>query len=255
MKDCLSKVIEIKVGKATIEDNKACILCGHCGAICPEGAISFISSEESEPVREYEDFKNVAYEELNQMIKMKRSIRQYKDKTVEIELIDKILEIGRVSPTAGNRQPLKFTAVKSPGKIEELKLMVMNTLYESSREYEGRYRIVFRNMLKNYLKEGHDRLFYNAPSLICIYGDPKESGMLDLDGAIAAGQMTLIAETLGLGSCFIGFLNIAIEKNNEINKLLKIPEGNKMITSFILGYPDVKYLRTVPRNNLNVNYL
>jgi nitroreductase/NAD-dependent dihydropyrimidine dehydrogenase PreA subunit len=253
--DCISKIIEIIDGKAMIEDHTNCILCGHCGAVCPEEAIRFISSEESNPVAEFKDFKNVEYKELNQMIKMKRSIRQYKDQAVEMELIEKILEIGRVSPTAGNRQPLKFTVINNPEKIEELKLMVMNTLYEFSQNSVGRYKTVFGNMLKNYLEDGYDRLFYNAPSLIVVYGDPKASGMLDIDSAIAAGQMTLIAETLGLGSCFVGFLNTAAEKNNEINKFLKIPEGNKMIVNFILGYPDVKYYRTVPRNKLNVNYL
>jgi nitroreductase len=186
---------------------------------------------------------------------MKRSVRQFKDKPVDMELINKIVEIGRVSPTASNGQPLKFTVVNSAEKLEELKLLSMNTLYEYGQKLEGRYKQIFSSMLENYKETGFDRLFHNATSLIVIYGDSKGTFNLDIDGGIAGGQMTLIAETLGLGSCFIGFLNFAASQNSEIFKFLKIPEGNKMIANIALGYKDVEYLRTVPRKKQTVNYL
>lgn len=249
--DCLSRVIDIDSGIAVIHDHSTCLLCGHCGAICPQAAITF----DNEIGIEFKGFRNVEFNQLDQMIKMKRSIRQYKDQAVDNESIEKILEIGRVSPTGGNRQPLKFTVVNHPEKMEELKLLAMKTLYEYGQHIEGRYKIVFNNMLKNYLETGFDRLFYNAPTLISIYGDAENSANIAVDAGIAAGQMSLIAETLGLGSCFIGFLNFAAEQNGEIYKLLKIPEGNKLMVNIILGHKDVQYIRTVPRNELNVTYL
>ena len=254
-KDCLSNIISIRDGKAVIDDMRNCIFCGHCGAVCPVNAIEFVEDEYSDDIMEFENFKNMDYENLNQMIRMKRSIRQFKDKPVDIELIDKILDIGRVSPTGGNRQPLKFTVVNSTEKLEELKLLAMNTLYDYGQKIEGRYKQVFSNMLLNYKDSGYDRLFYNATSLIVIYGDPKDSSNMHIDGGIAGGQMTLIAETLGLGSCFIGFLNFAASQNSDIYKFLKIPEGNRMITNIVLGYKDVEYMRTVPKKKLTVNYL
>lgn len=255
VKDCLSNIISIRDGKAVIEDMDNCIFCGHCGAVCPLNAIEFVEAEYKDDIMEFADFKIVNYEKLNQMIRMKRSIRQFKDKPVDIELINKIIDIGRVCPTGGNRQPLKFTVVNNIEKLEELKLLAMDTLYEYGQNLEGRYKQVFSDMLVNYRERGYDRLFYNATSLIVIYGNPKESSLIDLDGGIAAGQMTLIAEALGLGSCFIGFLNFAANQNSDIYKFLKIPEGNKMIANIVLGYKDVEYLRTVPRKKITVNYL
>jgi nitroreductase/NAD-dependent dihydropyrimidine dehydrogenase PreA subunit len=254
-KDCLAKIIKIRDGKAVIDDMRACIFCGHCGAVCPVNAIEFVEDGYSDDIMEFENFKNVDYEALNQMIHMKRSVRQFKDKPVDMELINKIVEIGRVSPTASNGQPLKFTVVNSAEKLEELKLLSMNTLYEYGQKLEGRYKQIFSSMLENYKETGFDRLFHNATSLIVIYGDSKGTFNLDIDGGIAGGQMTLIAETLGLGSCFIGFLNFAASQNSEIFKFLKIPEGNKMIANIALGYKDVEYLRTVPRKKQTVNYL
>ena len=231
-KDCLSNIISIRDGKAVIEDMDNCIFCGHCGAVCPLNAIEFVEAEYKDDIMEFADFKIVNYEKLNQMIRMKR-----------------------VCPTGGNRQPLKFTVVNNIEKLEELKLLAMDTLYEYGQNLEGRYKQVFSDMLVNYRERGYDRLFYNATSLIVIYGNPKESSLIDLDGGIAAGQMTLIAEALGLGSCFIGFLNFAANQNSDIYKFLKIPEGNKMIANIVLGYKDVEYLRTVPRKKITVNYL
>ncbi len=249
--DCLSRVIEIESGKAVIHNHSTCILCGHCGAVCPQGAISF----DNEIGTEFKNFKNVEFNELDQMIKMKRSIRQYTNQEVDNESIEKILEIGRISPTGGNRQPLKFTVINSPEKMEELKLLAMKTLYDYGQHIEGRYKIVFNNMLNNYLETGFDRLFYNAPTLISIYGDAQSVASTAVDAGIAAGQMSLIAETLELGSCFIGFLNFAAEQNSDIYKLLKIPEGNKLMVNIILGHKDIQYIRTVPRNELNVTYI
>lgn len=254
-KDCLSKIIKIREDKAVIDHMESCIFCGHCGAVCPINAIDFIDDEFDDKMVEFDDFKNVDYDELYKMIKMKRSIRQFKDESLDIKLIDRILEIGRVSPTGGNRQPLKFTVVNSPEKLEEIKILAMKTLLEYSKGISGRYRKVYERMMDDYLNTGYDRLFYNAPSLIVVYGNPNESGMIDLDSGIAAGQMTLIAESLGLGSCFVGFLNFAAELNDEIPRLLKIPEGYKMTANMVFGYKDVKYLRTVPRNKLDVNYI
>lgn len=254
-RDCLSRIIRIVKGKAVIDDMKNCIFCGHCGAVCPVNAIEFVDDEYCYDVLELDDSINIDYESLDHMIRMKRSIRQYKDKPVDIDLINKILDIGRVSPTGGNRQPLKFTVVNDAEKLEELKLLAMNTLYEHGQNLKGRYKQVFCNMITDYKESGYDRLFYNAASLIVIHGNPNNSTSLDVDGGIAGGQMTLIAETLGLGSCFIGFLNVAANLNSEIYRLLDIPEGNRMITNIVLGYKDVKYLRTVPRKKVTVNYL
>lgn len=68
-------------------------------------------------------------------------------------------------------------------------------------------------------------------------------------------QMVLMAESLGLGTCFCGFLNSTANSHPELKKMLQIPEKNDVILSFTLGYPSVKYLRMVPRNPAEVSFL
>jgi nitroreductase/NAD-dependent dihydropyrimidine dehydrogenase PreA subunit len=254
--DCISRLITLEEGKASIKDFTNCFKCGHCGAVCPVEAITF---DDFNYVMDVKDLSAKDYEieseTLINFIKTKRSCRQYENRAVEKEKLDTIIEIGRVSPTGGNRQPVKFIVIDRPEKMEEFKTMIMEVLLEESHKVEGRYKGVFENMLKDYKNIGYDRLFYNAPAIIIVYGNPKQSVSIDVDGGIAAAQMTLAAETLGLGSCYLGFVNLAARYSDKIYKYLNIPEGDKIITNIIFGYPKVQYFRTVPRKKADVRYI
>ena len=253
--DCISKIIKVENNLAYIENFQYCIKCGHCGAVCPEDAITFENIFKEDIVEYEEEIREIDFHRLNAFIKMKRSTRQYLDKSIDNKILKSILEVGRVSPTGGNRQPLKFIVVSTPENMEKLKIMAMKSLSDLSEKVNGRYKEVFANILPDYLEDDYDRLFYNAPALIVVYGDPNESGSLFVDAGIAAGQMSLIGNSLGLGSCFIGFLNTASLNDNKINEFLGIPDDHKMITNIIFGYPNVEYFRTVPRNMLDVIYM
>ena len=77
----------------------------------------------------------------------------------------------------------------------------------------------------------------------------------EVDGAIASTQMVLLAETLRLGTCYIGFLIWAIGNSKELKKFLEIPEDNKALVAFTVGYPDVEFLRFVACNLARVSWL
>ncbi len=97
--------------------------------------------------------------------------------------------------------------------------------------------------------EGVDQLFHHAPAFILIHSEKGMSTVPETDGAIASTHMVLMAETLGLGTCFIGFLVTAANHSEEVRHLLQIPSGNQSLVSFTLGYPQAKYLRLVGRNS------
>ena len=97
-------------------------------------------------------------------------------------------------------------------------------------------------------REGVDRLFYKAPCLIITHLNPLEAVTPDVDPGLAASQMILMAETLGLGTCFIGFLIFALAVSEELREMLQIPGGHRIPLSFVAGYPDVEFLKMVSRN-------
>ncbi|HCS11670.1 MAG TPA: hypothetical protein DIV40_09465 [Clostridiales bacterium] len=99
-----------------------------------------------------------------------------------------------------------------------------------------------------------DKLFFNAPALIVIVSEEK-SGFADVNAGLAASRMELLADTLGLGTCYIGFFKRAADLNSEIKKLIGMKDNEELILSFVLGYPDVEYQRTVNRKPADVRFV
>ena len=111
IKDCPVNDIYLKEGKAHIK-NEACIKCGHCIAICPVKAVS-TDDYDMDEVIEYkkEDFE-IEPERLLNFIKFRRSVRRFKDKEVEKDKIEKIIEAGRFTQTGTNSQDVSYTVLQ-----------------------------------------------------------------------------------------------------------------------------------------------
>ena len=82
---CIRDNIEIDGAAFELENN--CFECGHCMAICPEGAISIIKYDnQKDRIDEYDSRQiPVDYEDLLQLLKQRRSIRWFKNKKIDID--------------------------------------------------------------------------------------------------------------------------------------------------------------------------
>lgn len=255
IKDCFVRDIEMQDKKANIK-NETCMKCGHCIAICPKNAVS-TDEYNMDDVKSYnkEEFEIDADNLLN-FIKFRRTIRQFKDKDVEREKLTKIIEAGRFTQTGGNLQNVSYIVVKE--NIDELKSMVIDTLKNlgdyilANRTPENlqvqKYAKIWLQMYDAYKKDPkkNDMLFFNAPAVILVVSDS------DVNGALASSNMELMTNALGLGTFFSGFLVRASQSNKEILDYLGIEDGKKIVTCMIVGYPDVKYSRTVPRKDADI---
>lgn len=254
VKDCFPGIIKIVDNKAKVR-NLACIKCGHCIAVCPKGAVS-IDEYNMEDVKDYnEDEFKIEPDRLLNFIKFRRSIRQFKNKDVEIEKITKIIEAGRFTQTGTNSQNVSYIVVKD--NIEKLKEMafeslkfkaevILNGQNEEYKSY-GRLWIKMYNEYKENPKL-NDKLFFNAPVLILVVSESP------VNAALASSNMELMTNALGLGTFFSGFFAIAAKENEEIRNLLGLEDNKEIVTSMIIGYPNVKYTRTVPRKNSCISW-
>ncbi|MGL5646212.1 MAG: nitroreductase family protein, partial [Clostridium sp.] len=73
-----------------------------------------------------------------------------------------------------------------------------------------------------------------------------------IDGGLAAAKMELMIDALGLGTYFSGFLERAIAMNPKLKEFLGINEKEELVGCMVVGYPRVKYKRTVPRKEVKV---
>ncbi|MDY6861816.1 MAG: nitroreductase family protein [Thermodesulfobacteriota bacterium] len=139
------------------------------------------------------------------LIKTRRSIRDYLDKPIQKDAIDKILEAGRWAPSGVNMQPWHFIVVKS----KELRTQVGNQA-----------KFLF-------IKSRH---VSEAPLIIVLCGNPR-SNFYKTDCALAGANMVMEATALGIGSCWIGAFNEA-----KIKEILDIPEKISIIALITFGY-------------------
>lgn len=257
-KDCFPKDIEMVDGKAKI-NNERCFKCGHCIAVCPKGAIS-TDEYSMEEVKAYnKEAFTVDADNLLNFIKFRRTIRQFKNKEVEVEKLAKIVEAGRFTQTGSNMQDVSYIVVRE--KLQELKALTLETLKAIGENMLAnptpqnsvfkRYAEMWINMCNGYKENPNenDKLFFNAPAVIIVTANS------DVNGALASSNMELMTNALGLGTFFSGFLVRAAQANKEIGDLLGVKEGKKIVTCMVIGYPNVKYLRTVPRKAAEITWM
>ncbi len=146
--------------------------------------------------------------EFLSMAKQRYSVRQYKDMPVEPEKLQKILEAGRVAPTATNAQPQKVYVLQSPEALEKA--------MEAAR-------------------------FYDAPVLLMVCADKdtawvrKYDGMnsYQIDASIVTDHMMLQATELGLGSLWICWF-----KEEVLRQAFDLPENIVPVNLLAIGYAD-----------------
>jgi nitroreductase/NAD-dependent dihydropyrimidine dehydrogenase PreA subunit len=262
VKDCFPNDIEMIEGKANIK-NITCMKCGHCIAVCPKNAIS-TDEYNMEDVKEYTPEKfSVDPENLLNFIQFRRSVRQFKNQPVEKEKISQIIQAGRFTQTATNMQDVAYTVVSEgldelkPLVYEGLKELGTNMLEQLKQVEENeqtqkmeRYASMWVNMYDAYLQNpANDKVFFNAPAIIVI------SAQSEINGGLAASNMELMTNALGLGTFFSGFFARAAGDNQKIMDLLGLDPMRKIVACMVIGYPEVKYVRTAPRKDANIRWI
>lgn len=237
-KDCVAGYLHIENGKADTKD-AGCIRCGHCYAVCPAGAISLqgMDGENGELV----SMTEFDSERLLQAMKSRRSVRRFRDKPVEKEKLDMILEAGRYCPTASNSQDVAFTVLGS--RQNELEAICVKLFRKGKNLAAPAYPAV-KNM------EIDDRFFFKGAPLVIVVS-AKSTGNANL----ASSYMELMAESLGLGVLYSGFFIVCTKLSAKVRNLLKLPKGHSAKTCMVIGYPDVKYHRIPGRKPLTVKEL
>jgi len=271
---CVRRILQKDGDCIRVTDPDSCNYCGHCKAVCPTNAPLFSNLEKSE----FEELPKV--EKLPQasdflrFLRRRRSLRLYRNKPVELEKLKMIVEAGRFAPTGGNRQLCEYVVVRGRKILDRVVTLTLRVLHEEGRkikeavdrqrrmneplpdEYLSRqsYPEVWDRMVRKW-KEGEHQLFHHAPVLILIHLKKGATSTPEIDSGLASIQMALMAETLGLGTCYIGFLISGMEKSEELRKVLKIPGDHQVPVAFTVGYPDVKFRRLVARNPARVKWM
>jgi nitroreductase len=88
---------------------------------------------------------------------------------------------------------------------------------------------------------------HNAPVVFLVHGGNVYPTIPE-DCCFATYHLILAAETLGLGSCLIGFITAAAARNKTIRDPVGLPAGHRIYSTLAVGYPAERFFRLVPRN-------
>lgn len=275
---CKDLSLVMKDGKA-VESGQAvfgCIACSHCMAICPTGAIKiegrFTSPDDLFPLADKSEMPS--YEAILKLFQRRRSIREYKDKPVEQELIDKIIAAASTAPMGIPPSDVNILVLNGKEKafqfskdyceyLVTLKWMVSPIGLFFMRIFYGKKNgEMFRDFIKplievydEYMKKGENIVTYEAPLVLYFYGSPYTD---PADPLIAATYAMTAAESLGLGTCMIGAVHPFIQSGKAAEKFRKkwgIRYKSKEGLILIIGYPRVKYHQGIKRTFANVDFL
>lgn len=274
-KDFSLEVIDGKVAKSK-NPVFGCIGCGHCMAICPQGAIRiegrFTSGADLFPLPRKEEAS--AFEPYLNLLKRRRSIREFKDQPVERAVIDKILEAASQAPMGLPPSDVCALVMDTPEKvrkfsfdycdfIQSLQWMSSGWFLALARPFWGKENDqLFRNFVKPMMDifisskaKGENLVTYDAPAAIYFYGSPYSD---PADPIVVATYAMLAAESMGLGTCMLGSVHPFIQSGGAAAKFRKdhgIRHKSKEGLILIFGYPAVKYRMGITRSLANIDYL
>ena len=267
---------KVTVPKINNEHMERCIACGQCMAICPQGAISH--SEFPPTTIQAIPFEQMpTTEEVLTLLKTRRSIRAFREKSLTRETLETIIEGARFAPSGHNSQSTEFLVVQDSAVLNEVSATVIEYLkFEIKRFSNPLFRTMalladrdlaesglheipgFKRMIQMF-ESGADPILNGAPVLLAFHAR-RTVGFADVNAQLALQNASLVAHALGIGHFYTGWVlspcraPMARTWNRRIPSLLGIPPDNKLYGALALGYPIPKFKNIIERKPAQIRW-
>lgn len=254
--ECPAGIIAFKKDTlpSPVEDaEKRCINCGHCVAICPHGALS-LASMPSEACPGVDRSLLPSSESFDHMVRTRRSIRNYKQDTLDPDLVEKLIDTARHAPTGSNSQQVGWTVANGREKTHELAALTiewMKSIMDGKHPLARAYRL---ERIVGAWMNGQDGILRGAPGLVVTHA-PKSYGSGAADCCIAMATFELAAYCNGLGACWAGFLLMAANSSESLVEALNLPKGHVPHAAMMFGNPKYRYQRIPLRKIPEINWI
>lgn len=265
---CFSVQNEKMTVNATEEN---CNLCGHCVSLCPTDAIVHhkMDLDNFLPVDRELKFDTAQFVHF---LRKRRSHRHFKERKVRRQDLETLADVCRYAPTGSNRQAVELKIIQDPEKIARLSNHTMDyfiglidqvdarvaRLEADGKEVPRSVRDLHTNLSRYKGIEvarqiGLDVIFYSAPAVIVFHSSDAATTPKD-DCVIAAQTISMTAMTMGLETCYIGLFTNASSAHPPIQEELKLPGGHQVYSTLIIGYPKIRFFKTVDRKPIRVTW-
>lgn len=256
-------------GRVVVDQTRffGCVACGSCMAVCPAGAISVngrdLSRGDVVPLAPPDG--RADYTELLGLLRHRRSVREFTGATVDPGDIDRILEAASTAPMGVPPSDVGVLVLEGRDQVRAYRADSLEWLVRTRRWLKPTLPVWRPFMRKDdyvmmrdfvlpvvemYEDPERDWFFYDAPLAFVFYG----CGACDpADPHIAATYAMIAAESLGLGSCMLGFGAYPIRYSAALRRKWGVADRVQTGLALIVGHPVQEYRYGIRRRFARVD--
>jgi len=190
-------------------------------------------------------------EQVEHLLKSRRSVRVYKEEPVPRETLARLIDIARYAPSGHNAQPVQWLVIVDPKEVQRLSGLVVDAMRSAIKESPELADIFPIDVIVTMQKRGEDPIMRHAPHAIVAHA-PRDAITAQQDGLIALTYLELAAYSLGVGACWAGFVHFAAMFYSPMREALRLPEGHHCLGAMMIGYPKHRLVRIPIRNEPKV---
>lgn len=189
------------------------------------------------------------------IIKRRRSVRKFSPEQIKEYEIEAIIEAGLYAPSGGNGQPWHFLVIQDQNIIDHMSDSAKHLMAQAPVE-----RVAKAGLAADY------HVLHHAPTVIVVSGLKIAKSPIVLDGdyqsytpladcSAAIQNMLIAAESIGVASCWVGYIQYFFAQQAEVSKLA-IPQEYHPIFAVSFGYraTAIGNLTAPKRKNGKVTY-
>jgi nitroreductase len=178
-----------------------------------------------------------------EVINNRRSCRSYEPKPIPKEIITTIIEAGNRAPSQGRLvkgkkdplfQPWRFVVVEDPEFMQKLVQTTLPIWKKSTEQAKKLYPGMYEKAMRLYavMDKPKDMVYYSAPVILFVIGLAEYA----VSCALACQNIMIAAQSLGLGSCYVGFGSL-VKGDADIIQTLELTDDERIYGPIVLGYP------------------
>lgn len=219
-----------------------CIHCAHCMMVCPAAALSI---DGLDPEKDFEPaLRGPEFSKLLNQVKSRRSIRHFKQRNVEKDVMADLMDALRYPPTGVNYRNLQFSVISDCDVMAQYREKLYARYFDRFAGQPDTKEVCAA--WKNALANGGDPVFRTAPHMILVnYDENAPCGFAD--SVIALSYFEMLANAAGVGTVWFGRLIFLFNQMPELMDMFAIPEGYKPGYAMLFGYGDNLFRRTIKR--------
>ncbi len=243
---CPLHIIEMQDPEApptpTADAQELCIECGHCVTVCPHSALSHRSMRPEQCPSIRKDWL-LDTKRTEHFLRVRRSIRAYKDQLVPREELAKLIEIARYAPTGHNYQTVEWLVLNGKDKIRAFSGLATDWMRDYiQKEPQVAEQLSLDRIVNFWDRDGIDYICRDAPHVIVTHAH-RDDFTAPKSCIIALSYLELAAPSLGLGACWAGFFFGAAAIWPPLQEALELPEDHVCLGAMMIGYPQFSYQR------------